>query len=371
MITLLVPTMNRPDFVVRLLRYYDSLNFKHSILIGDSSNHEEFEKTNHVVDELNGRLNVEHFYYPDLTNYAVSYKLIQKVTTPYSAFLPDDDFLVPNSIEKLISFMEKHPDYSCAWGKTTIFSLKDQGVHGQISAMGPNNEATDYSIENNLAKERLLEHISKYTSVFIGVCRTQMFKIALRNSLKMNETGNKSNNTWWTAQAFGELSTSFSLVAQGKVKSINCLYWVRQSHDQRYLFNDIFDWITSSNWLSCYNLMAQQIVEDVMMEDHLNKEETYEAVKQAFWAYLAASIVNKYSAKYYKTIYSSRHQFREWAKTIPGARQMVRKMLTMRARLFPSKGELSLPDFLSPTSPYHKDFMPVYESITKQPDTKE
>ena len=362
-ITLIVPTINRSDFVIRLLRYYDSLNFKHFIMIGDSSNHEEFDKTNHVVSEINGRLNVEHFHYPDLTNYAVTYKLIQNVSTPYSAFMPDDDFLVPDSIEKLIVFMDKHSDYSCAWGKTILFAIQEHGAYGLIRSLGPNNQATNFSIEENSAKERLFAHINNYSSVFIGVCRTKMFEKALRHSMEMNSTGNMSDKTWWTAQQFGEILTSYSLVLQGKIKSFDCLYWVRQFHDQRYVFNDIFDWLTSKNWLTCYNMAALQIKEDIIENDGIDEESASNIVEQVFLDFLSKSINRGHNRYYGDNRDGIFRRIKNIAKQVPS----LRSANNVLRSVFYSSKDLSLPVLLNKRSPYHDDFMPVYQVVTAPP----
>jgi len=362
-ITLIVPTINRSDFVIRLLRYYDSLNFKHFIMIGDSSNHEEFDKTNHVVSEINGRLNVEHSHYPDLTNYAVTYKLIQNVSTPYSAFMPDDDFLVPDSIEKLIVFMDKHSDYSCAWGKTILFTLQEHGAYGLIRSLGPNNQATNFSIEENSAKERLFAHINNYSSVFIGVCRTKMLEKALRNSMEMNSTGNMSDKTWWTAQQFGEMLTSYSLVLQGKIKSFDCLYWVRQFHDQRYVFNGYFDWLTSKNWLTCYNMTALQIKEDIIENDGIDEESAGNIVKHAFYNALIKGINCEHNLYYDDNRDGIFRRIKNIAKQVT----FLRSANNVLQSVFYSSKDLSLPVLLNKQSPYHDDFMPVYQVVTAPP----
>jgi glycosyltransferase domain-containing protein len=332
-------------------------------MIGDSSNHEEFDKTNHVVSEINGRLNVEHFHYPDLTNYAVTYKLIQNVSTPYSAFMPDDDFLVPVSIEKLIVFMEEHPDYSCAWGKTILFTLQEHGAYGLIRSLGPNNQATNFSIEGNSAEGRLFAHINNYTSVFIGVCRTKMFENALRNSMKMNDTGNMSDDTWLTAQQFGERVTSYSLVIQGKIKSLDCLYWVRQDHDQRYAFKDVIDSLTSSNWLSCYKIAALQIKEDIIEKDGIDEESAYNLVKYAFRTILGKAFRSEYNRRPRSGQDGILGRVKGAAKRVP----CISGAYSILQSAFNISNHLSLPALLSKRSPYHDDFAPVYRAITAPP----
>ena len=52
MISLLMPTMNRSDFVSRVLLYYVDQNYESPILIGDSSSDEEFENFVEVYSEF-------------------------------------------------------------------------------------------------------------------------------------------------------------------------------------------------------------------------------------------------------------------------------------------------------------------------------
>lgn len=374
MISLLIPTMNRSEFVIRLLKYYDQLKFKHGILIGDSSNIEEFERTSKTVKELDGRLNVKHYYYPNLNNYAVTSQLIQKVQTPYASFLPDDDFYVPEAIEKCMSFLNDHPEYSCAWGKSVIFTLKDKGAHGRFNALGVSNSNTAYSVEDDKAKERLFFHIKKYTSVFVGVCRTEMFKKALRNVWEMGKLAETKDIKWWTVEQFGEIVTSFSLVVQGKIKTIDCLYWIRQAHDRRYLFPDIFDWITSPNWFVCYEMIARQIKEDIIAKDNLSLPEAEMVWKKGFWMYLRRGIYRKYHGRYVLP-WTIRSRIKKKLKQAGvlydifiSARNNWRVILS---KVTAAKKKISLQTILNPSSPDYEYFLPVYKLVTKSDEKKQ
>lgn len=368
MITLLIPTMNRSEFLIRLLHYYSRLNFKHYITIGDSSSPEEFEKTNRFVITLKGTLNVEHYYYPGINNYAVADQLIQKVSTPYASFLPDDDFYIPSAIEKCMAFLDQHRDYGCARGKSIIFTLQDGGAHGQFSYMGRSNLAADYSIEEDKARGRLLHHAGNYSSVFAGVCRTVMFKKALRSASVLNELSKTKDTRRWAAEAFGELVTSFSLVVQDKVKTVDCLYWVRQHHDQRYLFPDKFDWITNPIWFPCYDVITRQITEDITEKEGVSIEEAKEIWKQAFWAYLNEALIAKYQKRYGIK--------KDFSRTNLLTRKMLRRILSMKENFLPTpcavktrplrSEDISLKTLLNPSSLYYADFMPIYHAVTKE-----
>ena len=364
MITLLIPTMNRSDFVVRLIQYYAKNNFKHSILIGDSSDSIELNKTKDAVNNLKSQLNIQHFDYPNLNNFGVMYELIKKVKTPYSTFLPDDDFFVVNSIEKLLSFMDKNPEYSCAWGKTVIFQLLQNGAYGKMKNLFSNNEATSFSFMENTAEERLVSHFNNYTSIHTGICRTNYLEKALRHSMKMNlTTPNKNQKSWWTSEQFGEITTSYSLAIQGKIKSLDCLFWVRQHHDQRYGFNNFYDWLTSPNWLECFNIQISQLTEDLMKKEGLNEQQASKIIKRILLRGIYermgddSEIIKKNNID--KKVY-----FTDLIKRIPFAKKGFKFLRKYFAKTTGSKGELSLTALLDKSSPYHEDFIPIYDIVT-------
>ena len=62
MITILVPTLNRPEYINRLLKYYSRCSFEGKIIIGDSSNEENSELNQKMIDET--QLDIEYIHSP-------------------------------------------------------------------------------------------------------------------------------------------------------------------------------------------------------------------------------------------------------------------------------------------------------------------
>ena len=281
MISLLMPTMNRSDFVERVLSYYAGQNFRSPILIADSSNREEFEKTVAVVKKLDGKIDIKHLHYPGLGNYAAVYQLMDQVTTPYSTFLPDDDFFVPNSLKLLTDFLEKNPGYSCAWGKSIQFILDSDLPYGRISPskLGPSNQNTCFSINQDSAKSRLLAHGSRFSSVFTGCCRTEMFKNALRCAMELhNIVGERKEESWQVVNYFSELIVSFDLVIQGKIKSLDCLHFIRQSHNRRYQYGGAINLVTSPYWSDILTVFSSILVNELKTKGKVNEPEAKDAL---------------------------------------------------------------------------------------------
>src|SRR5687767_4922539 len=95
MVSLLVPTLNRPEFVIRLLRYYADAAYSGAIYIGDSSTDAYATPTQEFVAALDGRLRVEYRRCPGCDAAEAMLRIVSEVTSRYVAFLGDDDFLVP------------------------------------------------------------------------------------------------------------------------------------------------------------------------------------------------------------------------------------------------------------------------------------
>ena len=93
MMTRCVPTKNRSEFLGRLLRYYASMRFPHGIVIGDSSDPEQARDNQEHVARLKGILPIEYRHYPGCSSCECLERLTEFVTTPYCAYVADDDFL--------------------------------------------------------------------------------------------------------------------------------------------------------------------------------------------------------------------------------------------------------------------------------------
>ena len=350
MLTIIIPTMNRSEFLIRLLNYYADANYKHHITIGDSSNSFHAEKTKDEIKKIGVKLKITYKEYPGESCFAVQKQLIQSVTTPYIVSLPDDDFLVPNSLDKCIDYLETHHEYIAAHGIGAILSLEASGPYGECLGVG---EYRQPKIENELASQRLLEYLMHYSASVFSVHRTGAFKVMWPDAYSSNDN------------PFGELLPCCLSVILGKIKQLNCFYLVRHVHDNRYLSPDMFDWITNPNWLSSYQKFSNYLVEELVKKDGIATDKAREIVKQAFWGYLNKGLVKKYNNRYIGKaslgILNVTAKLKAALKMYPVSRKALsvsRKVI----RSINSRG-LSLEALLSPRSSYHADFMPIYRSV--------
>ena len=343
MITIIIPTMNRSDFLIRLLNYYTKVGYAHWICIGDSSEGDHLERTREAIVGLKGRLKVVYRECPGLSEYECTSQLIQAVSTPYLAWVADDDFILPPALDECVRFLGDNRHYSVALGRAVVLSLKTSGPYGDVQSIGPYGLR---SIEAETARERLINHLSHYSNPNFGVHRTNEFIAAYHKVVSLSD------------KSFTELLPNCMSCLQGNVKRLDNLYLVRQGHDRRYLLPDAYDWITGPNWHTSYQIFSNCLAEELVKQDGITHEEAHAVVKQAFWAYLKNGLYRKYQQRYEgKRDPGAWSYLKKIGKHFPIASNYLR-------RLRPHSDGRSLSDLLNPKSPYHNDFMPVYRAVT-------
>lgn len=352
MLTIIIPTLNRPEFVERLLAYFAGQQCRYPIFIGDSSDTARAQALQPLLEKFAGRLNVRWFDCQGINNYEAMQKLLEKVQTPYASYLADDDFLIVPALQEAIDFMEKNPDYVGACGRAMIFKLKVPGPYGEFEASG-RYEA--FRLEGPDPRERLLRHITQYTSAFHSVCRTSQLKKAVRNSDRLSLNAVPGEITWWSAECFGELATSCSLLIQGKLKVLDSLYYARQVHDHRYVFPLWIDWLTCSTWYENYQIFREQVLED-LKEKNVAAPEAEALFREILKIYLTFRVNAREIRKREQGLFST--SVRERLKKIPGMRRAWRKVQSLREEMF-------LDALLKSSSRHHEKFMPIHSLITQ------
>jgi glycosyltransferase domain-containing protein len=347
-VSLLVPTLNRSEFLIRLLHYYVDTAFKGWLVIGDSSDDHHAERTARAIRALNGALKVTHGRYPALNEPRTTRQLLGLVTTPYVAFMPDDDFVVPASMARCVEFLERHPDYSLVHGRAVMVMLQHNGAYGPVEDLWPHYWTEECG---STATERLRNFLgSKYFASLFSVHRTAQLRAIYCRGNVVPVLPDK---------VFMEVLAGCLAVIQGKAKRLDCLYIVRHHHDQRYLVADLYDWITGPDWFPAYEGFRNCVVEELARQDRISVEEAREVVKSAFWPWLASRLMSHWQKR--QTLNGDHRRWREIARRLPGLKTAWR---TLRTMLPGTAGAVSLPALLRPSSPYHQDFMPIFRAVT-------
>ncbi len=347
MITLIIPTMNRSDFLIRLLRYYWALDFQGCICIGDSSDAVHVGRTKRAIKTFQAKLNIVYREYPGINNSECLKRLLELVSTPHVAFIADDDFLVPAALERCALFLDSHPDYSAVHGLGVTVRLQSSGAYGQVASVAHYRQPV---IEGESASQRLLDHLSNYSVTLFSVHRVESWREMYKDISLLTDI------------RFTELLPCCLSVILGKVKELDCFYLVRQGHPQRYLLPGKAEWTASPNFLLSYQVFCDCLAKELARQDSVSLDKVQEAVKQAFSSYLTNSFVEPWQSRY------GLPRLLRVAGVIPGARQVWRaSRRALRSLNLVGQDEIPLAALLSSSSPYHTDFMPVYQAVTEVP----
>lgn len=348
-----IPTYaDRTPFLARALRYYGALEFRHKILIADSSPGPAAEANQDTVNALGNRLHVEYQRFaPDIH---VIDKIVQAVSTIDSAYTvlgADDDFAVPAALEQAIGFLEGHPDYALAHGEAALFAQHAVGGRQEIGWVC---RYVQRSIEHPTGAQRLLDHLGHYSTTWYSMQRTEH----LRQTYQKTRAVGKG-------LYFLELLPSCLSVIRGKAKKLDRLYMVREGHagmnSRKELdHGDVFDWITDPEWPSGYHGFRDCLSEELVRQDGITGEEARAVVKQALWVYLGQVLLRKSPVWQGRQTHSSRMRLREIGRRIPG---LPRAWRVARSIMPGRDAALSLEALLRSTSRYHQDFMPVVDAI--------
>ncbi len=348
MLTIVIPTSNRPTFLYRLLAYYADLDVEFRIIVADSS---KFDKqiAPSAIKRFESRINLDYRISPVETPILGKIlSTIQTVETQYVVLNADDDFFVPGTLDQAVDFLETHPDYSLAHGYSLVFTLISGGsAHGTIRLL---KEYPQRSIEHASGADRLIDHLPNYTTTWYSVQRIEQL---VSNIKRMGMVGVDGR--------FSELMTSSLSVIQGKVKKLDRLYMVRQADaSKQYTISRFSDWATSPTW----NDQFRRVQDCLALElEALSGRSSYQAkgaVQQAF-------------AKYVLKGAAPAPKWKENAERVPGVHWLWCRIRNLRMRsLYKENGPYSaiLRDLLDPASPYHNDFMPIYRAITIQEQKK-
>jgi len=171
MISILIPTMNRSDFLIRALHYYNKVGFKGHICIGDSSNEQDSEKNKYVIQDLKNNVNIIYRTFPNPPYIHVGMvmkELIDLAPSPYAVYAGDDDFVIPKGLKRCVTFLENHPKYTAVHGIRISISLKSSGAFGELKSA---NFVQQPILEHETATERWAGYMRNAISTQCSVHR--------------------------------------------------------------------------------------------------------------------------------------------------------------------------------------------------------
>ena len=282
-VAILVPTLDRIDFVLRMIKYYASINCPHPIFIGDASSESSKEL---VLKTAQNNVEIYYFHWKSLGDRKTLIKLAQEANkadvSEFCAFHGDDDFFVAESLSKCADFLRNNNEYASAQGRAFLFKLNQKGPYGDLKDIGI------YWNKNELNGDTALDRLKcislNYWVPIFSVSRTTDF---IHNmSIGVDSVIDKD---------FGEYVNVFSIAMSGKSKFIDCLYLARQVHDQIHLSSSKFEWVTSENWHVSYTALLDSLSEVLSNHDNIKLTESRNEINQSIKRVIG--LENKFSMR--------------------------------------------------------------------------
>lgn len=139
MISAILHTRNRPQFLDRTLKYYNH-KISFPLYIIDASDDHYFSEVQKIItnNELTFPCILLH-HNPTTSIIKRILDALIKINTPFVTLVADDDFYAPSWFEKSSIFLQKSPSYVTAYGHSIFFEIENYAPYGVISKFWNHN----------------------------------------------------------------------------------------------------------------------------------------------------------------------------------------------------------------------------------------
>lgn len=328
-------------------------------MIGDASDETIFQRNSECIQKYQKEMAIVHLRYPErLTNAASTSFMLKEVTTPYSVWAGDDDFLIPRQMETGVHFLNANSDYNLVCGISSWIYI-EESRQDKISVSWAR-----LGVQKAFEWERPSQRIFEYCT---PVCFPNTF--AIQRTQNIREISCRAFDlglcTDYVHNYIHEITNNIVSLIRGKQKCLDALYHVMMRHTQKFghskhidFFECALQWNWNSNIRNTVHWWAEELV-------------TYERIPLDQAKQIAASIFFKCIM-----VFMDRYQLRvlEGNGLVPNCSRLrglfdrlskadIYSLKKMWRRVRLGKNKLPLSALLNAQSKYHSDFMSVYNLL--------
>ncbi len=259
-VSIVIPSKDNPDNVIKLINYYKSVNYTGYILIGDGSKYLNDNTKKNILSTNDYPFKLLYNHWPLCSEINTTLKLLELVETNYVAWSGDDDYYTIDGIYNSVDFLKNNKKYISVHGDIIMLGISKK--HNKIL------NARFYEMiksDNVDPLSRLSDYIfGKSGDPFYAIHRTQQMK----NNYKYG--GQIEDHLLAT----GELPALMAML-QGpcaKIKGISLIRTNSETHLQRNR-PDLITKILSDNWTKDYSKLKSILVGELNRSiDNLSKD---------------------------------------------------------------------------------------------------
>ncbi|WP_027721801.1 TIGR00180 family glycosyltransferase [Maridesulfovibrio zosterae] len=288
LVTIITPTINRPEFISRFLYYYSSIGFTGDILIGDSSDENRRVEVLDAVKKYEKKVSVKYAHYPS-SAYPHSGSCVkalnENIKTPYAIYCGDDDFLVPDGIAQCVDFLEKNKDFIAACGKRIVYQLDREGPSGKVVAMATRN-SPDLTGETSL--ERLNTYIVSGRSTQYSIFRSEAW-------VKMYKDADAMPSRYLGEEFY---PCCISLIS-GKIEMLD-VFLVLFQQNMKPIFNwnntALFSLVNSPEWAPSVKKGNEVLIDTLLAHSAFNRDQASQFIVMALWQHVLLILNGQFNA---------------------------------------------------------------------------
>ncbi len=349
-ITILTPTMNRSEFVLRSLQYYAKVGFTGTFMIGDSSNKLERTKIESYIAEYKSKLRIIYLYFPTdrYKNDAICMReMIEKADTPYLVYAGDDDILIPNTLAKCAKFLEENANYSAAHGVFVAFSLIQEGAFGDFNET---YYVPNHVITSDSARVRWQGYIRHALSTQYYVHRKETWQLMYRDlpNVPLRYLGPEV------------LPCSMSVIA-GKIAEINelsVLFQINRNRPFGWTTHSIYSLWLEDGWTPALRGLRNAICKEFVERDQISIDKARTFFDREMWRHLIIMLQAHYDIREYEPI----NIFNKLKRQFKGVVRLWNVGRQLRSKQYRN---CAINHLKNGQHPFNKDFMPVYSIVAK------
>lgn len=278
--TVVIPEHNRPLHLKRLLDFY--LKYEINIIVSDSSDIEFIYN-----DEYQGKIIYRH--YPKMPLAEKINAISSLITTPYVFMCANDDFIVPETVNNIILFLENNIDYNSGQG----IYVKFDPLKKEIKPLLIYENMLKEKLDELICTDRLLHLLSNYFQFYYAVFRTEIFNKIYASVIIEDISVIKNLRLL-------EIYVSCYSVILGKHIVLPEFYGARESifMSAGAMTDTMYDVVNNSKYKLEFSEFVKLLSEAISKKEDLTKEESSEILIKAINIYL-----NKNYPKKNKVIY--------------------------------------------------------------------
>jgi len=212
-LTILILSYNRQKFAIRNMKYWSGTNV--SVILIDGSQKK-------IDKDILSKFHKNIIYIHSPKDYVKRIKsFLYKIKTKYVILGCDDEFYIPSALNSCLKNLIKDRELSACGGFVWGFEFKNKLMLG-FNAYPSLKKIFLSESDPNI---RLQKHFSNYTTIhYYSVCRTDLFKIAIKEVFK-------KNSPVYDCYAMSEILLEFLICYSGKSKVIPELMTLRSGEN--------------------------------------------------------------------------------------------------------------------------------------------